>query len=152
MPNIEKLDELVAWATMEDVKRRAGLASEWDQGLFVSVTPAPDQVLAHCGTACCMAGKTVIDAGAMPLIDLTDFNTDDDDYPVETLWAVYADGTEVGIESEAQRLLDINHAQAYQLFHGGNNLKHVIDVVNKIKAGDEAAWIDRYADRYFQES
>jgi len=52
----EELIKLYAWAWSQDILRRAGLPSEWDQGTW-----ATDRL--GCGTSCCIAGKAFLDAG-----------------------------------------------------------------------------------------
>lgn len=60
MVNTERLVSIGRWAIGEERKRRAGLPSEWDQMHWLSRSP-------HCGTACCIAGRVVLEDGGVPL-------------------------------------------------------------------------------------
>jgi hypothetical protein len=64
IPNREALIELYRWAKGEEAKRETGLLSEWDQVEWLGYRLDSDGN--RCGTVCCLAGKAVIDAGAVP--------------------------------------------------------------------------------------
>jgi len=59
---IDKIDRLLDWAASEQTKKDLGLPSEWDQSVWGRLDPV-------CGTACCIAGKAVLDNGAQMIFE-----------------------------------------------------------------------------------
>ncbi len=129
-PNVAELDALLAWAEGEHEKQAAGLPSEWEQSFWAvnydtlgKPAPSPD-----CGTACCLAGKTVARAGGVFLIRPE----------VGSTWeAEMPGGKSVAIEDEARTLLGLNDEQAEALFFEDNEIEDVRRIIAAIKAGDE---------------
>lgn len=134
------LDNLLEWAEAEHAKQLAGKPSEWDQGHWaVDVarynawmgTNIPVPV--DCGTACCLAGKTVAWMGGKFLVN-------DEDGAAS--YAKMPSGEIVMVEALAEQTLGLTSAQADALFDGDNKIENVRYVVQQIKDGIE------YPERY----
>ena len=145
-PIVPTLDDLLAWAEAEQLKKDKGQPSEWDQGHWAINVPAYNAYwgvrkavpAVNCGTACCLAGKTVAFMGGKFLIE-----ADSDGTAVE---AEMPDGTTVFVEGFAEQVLGLTTAQADALFDGDNTIENVRFVIEQIKDGVE------YPDRFPNES
>lgn len=60
--NLKRLDDAIDWAIAEDAK---GKDSRWNQGIWAGETA--------CGTACCLAGNIVIEAGFKPVFKVYNY-------------------------------------------------------------------------------
>lgn len=131
-PNIEELDRLGAWVQGEYAKLVAGLPSEWDQSHWAVAPKSPPYNGASiCGSACCLAGQAVRDAGG------------EFDYRFDTfaggLYAITArmpDGRKVDIGDEASNLLGLSHYQADALFYPDNTADDIERIIEEIKDGE----------------
>jgi hypothetical protein len=113
----DRLLRLLGWLYGENMKKELGLPSEWDQENWLNV--------GHCGTAACVAGKTVLDDGweVAGLLDDPGF-TGASGQIVKRL-----PGNELiysNVETEARKLLGMSTADgewvaSYDLFSGRNN-------------------------------
>jgi len=119
----EELIRLYAWAWSQDILRRAGLPSEWDQESW-----ATDRL--SCGTSCCIAGKAFLDGGGK-----FSFPKDrDDDGETFTSHGKINDLIHVPIEEWATTWLggrDVGHSNTImEMFSADNSLS---DIRNYIK-------------------
>lgn len=118
----ERLRHLVAWAESEDAKARAGLPSEWNQGIWSNA----------CGTACCIAGKVALEDGGKPIAIAR---------PCTNATVVSSfrmpDGSEVDTSIYAQSALGLGDHQAEALFESSNDLDRVRRLVDDIIEGRE---------------
>jgi len=120
---LEELIRLYAWAWSQDILRRAGLPSEWDQESW-----ATDRL--NCGTSCCIAGKAFLDGGGK-----FSFPKDrDDDGETFTSHGKIDDLIHVPIEEWATAWLgggDVGHGNIIMaMFSADNSLS---DIRNYIK-------------------
>lgn len=117
-----KLLELKGWVYGEHLKQQAGLPSEWNQSNWLTGTA--------CGTACCVAGKVALDAGAVP----ADWSTGrpielEVDAPATT---IMIDGAKREVEEFAREELGLSEAEASNLFNGYNNYQKIADVIDEL--------------------
>jgi hypothetical protein len=133
--NREKLIELAQWAAAEHAKAELGLPSEWDQGQWlINGVRVPGDGW-QCGTACCIAGKTVLDDGWRP--DFGELASRGES--TGRIVKVDEDGggnVYAYTEDTAREILALNMEQANALFHGSNDLRMVLDVIRRILHGD----------------
>lgn len=127
-PDIPRLQTLLAWATAEDQKRRAGKPSEWDQGRWAN----------WCGTTCCIAGKVLLEDGATPVLsgiggDLVFSFT-------------LPNGSRVDPGSYGRSALGLDYDQATVLFHADNDLDDLTTIIAAIENGDDET-IEDFLDR-----
>lgn len=123
-----RLVEIAMWAAGEDVLRRLGFASEWDQGSWISPRD-------NCGTACCIAGKVALEDGLLPVLAgswATDRNDIDSEHVVDP-----SNGQIVSIPKYAAEALGL--AEDYDadedevdLFGGSNTIDDIIEIVGGI--------------------
>lgn len=125
--NVDKLLELKEWARAEQDKADAGYASEWYQGWWITQ--------GSCGTACCLAGKTVLDLGWQPVVDFWQ------DSGCRS--TVFKDGVEKHVRPIAQEALGLTIEESSRLFDGGNTLKDVEQIIDALVSGtfDPKAWV-----------
>lgn len=112
-PNVALLLKQLEWATAEHEKELRGEDSEWNQGNW-------------CGTACCIAGHTVLDTGWT-------FETfGDGEY---TSFAVK--GSEVkNVEAIAREALGLTEDQCSELFSGSNDIEDLWTIAAGISDGE----------------
>lgn len=126
-----KLLTLKGWLYGEHLKQLAGLPSEWNQGVWANVQP--------CGTSCCIAGKTVIEAGGKLV-------TADGIAAVgvgNVEWVLMpGESHPTYISQAAQELLGLDGDQRGALFSGSNTYEHASAIIDAIIA-DEDAWAAR---------
>lgn len=136
-----RLVHLAAWAAGEDVKRRLGLPSEWEQVRWFGTR--------GCGTTCCIAGKVALEDGAVPVLE----HNDDGPLGVEEareLWRneapgaldgylildewVYPPGATDCVDTGvyARHALGLTVEQAAGLFDGTNTLDDILRVVAQL--------------------
>lgn len=137
-PNVARLIRLAEWAGAQDARRRLGLTSEWDQDNWVMKLDDDETEIGACGTACCIAGKVVLEDGWVPLVAVR--HPDDwtggatDDFVVR----VDKNGNTVGkvelIRDVAIESLGLTDSQASRLFDGSNDLDDVLHVIATILA------------------
>lgn len=129
MPNTERLLELGRWAIAEDAKQRAGLPSEWDQGKWFSRASG-------CGTACCMAGKVVLDDGGYPIFRNGELSG---------IRALMPDGSNVFADDYAAVALDLPFIESEEgsgswrddaLFNASNSLDDVLRIIAELTGVD----------------
>lgn len=101
MANTERLLEVGRWAIAEQKKKDQGLPSEWDQAHWLAQGAAY-----HCDTACCIAGRVVLQDGGVPKWELGNYGV------AGRLTARFTgfaelDGTEVHVENYAAETLGI---------------------------------------------
>lgn len=121
-----KFLELKGWLFGENEKKQLGLPSAWDQEHWGIET--------SCGTQACIAGKTVLDAGGefvngeVKSTGVTYFSE-----------ARMPDGEIVHIETQAAKLLGLEHFGEYNaLFKGGNDYAAAAAVIDALIAGEDA--------------
>lgn len=158
VPNIELLDKIYEIVKAQAAKAAAGEHSRWDQGAWVDAILEPtlheDGVYAdvRCGTSFCFAGWVAAETKAAFVTDYTvlaDPSVDTDRvHPIYGgrsvgRYEVYDEAkeqwVEVAVETvpiavRAQTLLGITDNEAALLFHGGNDLDLIQEVINQIKA------------------
>jgi hypothetical protein len=130
-PNRAALIRLYQWAKAEDAKRQAGEPSEWDQVEWIGYRLDSDGN--HCGTVCCLAGKAVVDAGAVP------YGNGEWELHAMTVCfgAVVLDGRTVArVPDLAAEILGLTAAWADLLFFGSLTLDGVRSVMNEILGED----------------
>jgi hypothetical protein len=117
-PDIPLLRKYVEW--VEEQAARPVAERDWFQGSWVSPRAA-------CGTAYCVAGRVVTDAGyhfvihhpvRLPFDEITEVRFGDD--PIEQ------------VDHVAQRILGISDEQAYELFLGSNSAQRIREIAEKI--------------------
>lgn len=125
-PDMGRIDALVAWAEAEEHKAQAGERSEWHQGQWATWS-------ACCGTACCIAGKTVLEDGGKFVSE--------DEGDVVTGAAEIPGGHLVTISTYAQQVLGLSRRDAQRLFAPSNDLEtlkaYAKDLANFGKIRDE---------------
>jgi hypothetical protein len=109
--NKELLLKVNAWVQAEDAKRRNGEKSEWDQETWA------------CKTACCFAGKAVLESGGCFVFK----------GPRKEVRCVL-NGDEQNIAFAAKQILGINWKDATKLFSGGRKAADIDAAVREIIA------------------
>ena len=117
MANAGKLLVLKKWARGEWDKKEAGLLSEWRQAFWFTKTA--------CGTACCLAGKQMILEGFEPVFYFSELGS----------FAMSPEGEVVAVEDAAQEMLGLTDNEADELFYGGNTLKDVEEIIDRLIDG-----------------
>src|SRR3982750_3292224 len=124
MPNIDELIDLREGARDQDKLQKAGLPSEWSQS---------DWLLQNqwtCGTACCIAGKAVLDAGAQPIWEDSWDRTD----------LVKFNGKKETVRTLAREFLHITINQAEALFSASNKFLIIEYIIDSIIADPTWNW------------
>lgn len=130
------LIQLAMWAGAEDVKRRLGMPSEWNQGSWFGRQVKDGS----CKTTCCIAGKAALMAGATPVL-IDGYGDDvrkaksrkfleDAAYDIdgERVWVPGRAEAE-DVEGFAAERLGLDWTQANKLFHGDNDLDDVLTAI-----------------------
>lgn len=118
--NVPLLRKTVEWATDQWRKAQRGEASEWTQKFYFVKRQRLD-----CGTACCIAGKVVLDAGYEPAYEDGDV----------TAWAV-GDGEERPAGEIARELLGLSMFQGERLFWEDNSIHDIWRIAEEISGGE----------------
>lgn len=92
-PDIPRLRKIVEWAEEQEALDRSD--RQWNQQIWLN----------ECGTACCVAGKVVLDDGWKPIRD-----------PLSGGLEVHKDGRRSDVVSVATQILGLTNSQAGQLF------------------------------------
>lgn len=141
MANTERLLEVGRWAIAEQKKKDQGLPSEWDQAHWLAQGAAY-----HCETACCIAGRVVLQDGGVPKWEL---GNDGIAGRLTARFTGFAelDGTEVHVENYAAETLGITADDrddeladflderfgedilATHLFDPDNDITHVLAII-----------------------
>ena len=133
-PNTERLVALGMWAIGQDLRKQLGLPNEWVQAHWISQN-TPES--SGCGTACCIAGKVVLEDGGVPAAPPDDTNP----------WSPYGsarvasyarmpDGSNVYVSDYAKEVLGLDNYQAGRLFGGSNSLEDVLDCIRNFTGVD----------------
>jgi hypothetical protein len=117
--NRERLIKLAIWVAGEDAKRRLGLPNEWDQSHWLRQV-GEERTGTACGTACCVAGRIVLEDGGKP-----------------NFWegrhtSRVPDGTETHVEDYARQALGLSNSQASRLFEANNTLDDVLRIITDL--------------------
>ena len=138
MPNRAALIRLYRWSQTEDAKRQRGLPSEWDQVEWIGYRLNKDGN--HCGTVCCLAGKTVMDAGAAPY---------GHGQLVTSAMTVFFGAVEFEDHAVAEqvpllaaRILGLDPESAQELFFDSDDLAQVRASISAILGDDVDALVD----------
>ena len=138
IPNRVALIRLYRWAKTEDAKRQRGLPSEWDQVEWIGYRL--DEDCNHCGTVCCLAGKTVMDAGAAPY---------GHGQLVTSAMTVFFGAVELEDQTVveqvpllAARILGLDPESAEELFFEAHDMAEVRASISAILGGDVEALVD----------
>lgn len=119
-----RIDELVAWAETESMKESG---SAWRQDAWA--TPN----VPECGTAYCLAGKAVSDAGYAMLLE-----TPENDPMVRHVYdETQPDCRGAGIDDVARELLGLSYVQAEVLFWSTNTIEDLKTYAKAIANGDD---------------
>jgi len=118
-PNIELLDQAIAWAEhSESLPQDAGVP-RWDQAHYMAK--------ADCGTTCCIAGWVALHEGAKPILD--------SDGDPDSLEVIDTDGHRQDIPVVARRALGLTSDQSGYLFWGSNTLEDLKRMRDNLAAG-----------------
>lgn len=128
--DVPLLRKTLEWATAEWRKQAAGLASEWEQGHFVKKVAGVD-----CGTACCLAGKIVLDAGYLPVYEMATWADPVFECDV-TSWVRDSEGKQWHCEDAAMKLLRMHRQDAERLFSGNNGVHDIWRIAEDITDGE----------------
>ncbi len=120
--NIPLLRKAVEWAEAEAAKTDG--SSLWNQAAYAIAT--------DCGTAFCIAGWTV--ANFAEGVTVQPYPTGYGEQPGELVSVVHPDGRPVAWEREAQQLLGLTDAEAWDLFEVDNDIHRVRDLAEQIAA------------------
>jgi hypothetical protein len=151
--NTAKLVDLYVWALKQHRRKEAGLPSEWNQSAWLTRrAESPLTVMGGCGTACCFAGKTVLDAGYVPVYYDGDYHLgwngaedgDDTEYVINVEKFLLGEedmdteDAKRSTEDVAREILGLNYDEAWALFTGDNNIEDARRVISVLfeKAGE----------------
>jgi hypothetical protein len=142
-----RLRKTLEWALSEHRKAERGEPSEWNQEewlgtlraatwnrLFTDTDMSPGEtdraveqlnLSTACGTACCLAGKIVLDAGMQPASA-----TGSDGH------VVTASGVERSVPTVALELLGGDPEEVTRLFRGDNTIRDLYRIAGELTGGD----------------
>lgn len=128
-PNRNKaaLVDLAVWAGGEAAKQRLGLPSEWDQRYWFASAEGVG-LAGHCGTAGCLAGRTVLVEGWEP-VDWTPSQGDAIGYTL-----VAKGGVTKEVSDAARDLLGLDEDDADRLFGEDNDFDAVMEIIGELLA------------------
>lgn len=132
-PNRARLLDLGRWLTQQERKRRLGLDSEWDQGVWIRAQSGlmiQGQFAAwSCGTSCCAAGHVALEGGGRPAFynegnwyaePLRDVNGQPKLWDLSDANMIFGNAV-AGIDEFAAMTLGLNPDQRDMLFDGDND-------------------------------
>lgn len=125
--NRAALVDLAVWAGGQQALYELGLPSEWNQTRWLAERTGVS-LAGFCGTAGCLAGRTVLVEGFMPVLhDGADLNQMDVVDP--------SNGEVVRIARTAQDALGLTGCEATVLFHEDNGFDDVMRIVRALLGG-----------------
>lgn len=117
MGNLKALVELAEWLGVQHARSKAGLPSEWNQGVWALRTP--------CGTVCCAAGHVAL---GLPEWEPKFYS----DGTYQTFQKVGGGDYDTETARDlARRELDIDWDDANDLFSGDNDYKDMMRVLKR---------------------
>lgn len=162
--NVPGLIELAEWVGVQEARRELGLASEWDQNVWL--TRKGELVPVNgCGTAACLAGRAALAAGWVPApyayaalgrrlsddgdviegaeYEADDWESDGTDSSLVSQVTYEGNGAErriVAIDDTrevrdvAAEILGLDDEQANRLFEGDNLYEDVMEIIGNLIA------------------